>query len=440
MRNLLESTQIATLFLDGNLHIKSFTPGMRDLFHLREGDRGRPVTDIVTRLNYRELNRDAENVLRELNMVEREVDLLDGEPKSFIMRIRPYRTVDNVIDGVVITFTDITERTRGEAERVRLAEIVRSSHDAIIGHSLGGTIESWNPAAERMFGYSAAEATGQPMTLLVSADRAAEVTEPLERLQRGEASAPFDLGCQTRAGERVDVELSMSPVIDEQGKLIAAATVARDISARLQHEAHRDLLMHELSHRIKNTLATVQSIMMQTQAHAATIEEFNQSFSERLRALSNAHNLLTRSDWSGADFRELVLAELKPYANNDHPRWELSGGSVRIAPNETIALSMAFHELVTNAAKHGALSTAGGRIELSWAVADAGDGRRMLHLEWVERDGPTVEKPARRGFGSRLLNEGLSYELDAKVALDFDPKGVRCIIDVPIDPVENSGG
>jgi two-component system CheB/CheR fusion protein len=154
LKNLLDSTEIATVFLDSKLRIKSFTPGLADLFHVRDSDRGRPITEIVTRLNYADLRSDVTKVLRVLSVAEREVRIAEDET-TFIMRIRPYRTVDNVIDGVVITFVDITERKRNEEATARLAAIVSSSQDAVIGHAFDGLITSWNAGAERIFGFTA---------------------------------------------------------------------------------------------------------------------------------------------------------------------------------------------------------------------------------------------------------------------------------------------
>ncbi len=439
LRNLLESTQIATLFLNDELCIKSYTPGMRDLFHLREADRGRPITDIVTRLDYRSLKRDSEKVLRDLNLIEREVEMPGEEPHTYIMRIRPYRTVDNVIDGVVITFTDITERKRAEAERAKLAMLVDSSLDAIIGHTLDGYVESWNPAAERIFGYSAEQVVGQPMTMLIPEDRADEVPELLDRLRRGEAVDKYDVVRETRDGRRIDVELTVSPVEGAGGEIVAASTTARDITARVEHEQHRELLMHELSHRVKNTLATVQSMMKQTRRSANNAEEFDSAFAARLQALSDTHNLLTQGDWRGADLRALAFTELTPYDSAEDPRWKINGESVQVAPHEAIALGMAFHELATNAAKHGGLSVEDGQVEVNWTVEESEAGR-LLHIHWTERGGPAPEKPEHFGFGWRLLNEGLSYELDADVNLDFAAEGFRCSIDVPIEITPKRAG
>ncbi|HET6546136.1 MAG TPA: CheR family methyltransferase, partial [Rhodanobacteraceae bacterium] len=441
LQNLLESTEIATIFLDNDLRVKSFTPAMRELFHLRDGDRGRPVTDIVTRLDYTDIKRDVREVLRSLGMTEREVRV-EHDDATYMMRIRPYRTVDNVIDGVVITFVDITARRRHEAERAKLAAIVDSSADAIIGHTLDGTITSWNAAAERIFGYSAAEAVGQPIAMLLSEDQRNELPELIERLKRGEPiSTQADVVRRDHSGGNIDLSLTISPVTDGQGVMIAASTIARDISERRESENHRDLLLHELNHRAKNMLANVQSIALQTLSNAPTPEAFKENFDSRLTALSHTHDLLMQSNWRGAALDELVGRELAPYRNDRQPQWTVEGQDIRLNAKAALALGMVIHELTTNAAKYGALSKEAGYVEVKWQTRG---GRRAgehatLHLSWVEHDGPIVEQPKRHGFGSRLIEEGLEYELDAEVKLEFRRSGVRCTIEMPLDVATQDG-
>lgn len=435
LRNLLESTQIATIFLSRDLRISNFTQGVRDVFQLRESDRGRPITEIAARLDYGDLKRDVEQVLRTLKVVERDVALQDGSA-TFFMRVLPYRSVKDVIEGVVITFVDITERKRHEAERGRLAAIVESSQDAIILHSLDGKIQAWNHAAEDIFGYSEAEAIGKPMSMLLPPDQRDHVPELLEALGRHEPGPPRARVIRVDSGgNEIALSLLVSPVFGAEGEVIAGSTVARDVSDLHEKEKHQELLMHELSHRVKNSLATVQSLMRQTRRNTTSAEAFTKSLSARLDALAEAHNLLTRGDWRGADLRQLLLAELTPYGSQDHPQWQVEGEPLWVAPNEAIALGMAFHELATNAAKYGALSTPPGRVEVNWTVEDTGDGS-LLHFNWAERGGPKPGKPRKPGFGSRLIKEGLSYELGADVKMDFAADGLRCAIDMPIDPVD----
>jgi two-component system CheB/CheR fusion protein len=230
LRNLLDSTEIATIFLDSDLCVTNFTPALTDLFPLREVDRGRPITEIVGRLHYGELKTDVERVLRTLASVEREVSVA-GNSSTFITRVRPYRTVDNVIDGVVITFVDITDRKHREREMARLAAIVESSIDAIIGHAPDGTITSWNAGAEMMLGYTVEEAIGKPITMLFAADRHAEVAALIDALKRGERLRHLDGEWVRKNRSRVRVSANVFPVIVD-GAIKAISLLGRDVGER----------------------------------------------------------------------------------------------------------------------------------------------------------------------------------------------------------------
>jgi two-component system CheB/CheR fusion protein len=235
LRNLLDSTEIATIFLDSQLCVSSFTPAMTELFHVREGDRGRPITEIASRLNYNNLKHDVERVLRTLAIVEREV-IVSDDGSTFIMRMRPYRTIDNVIDGVVITFIDITGRRQRERDLARLAAIVAQAPDAIIGHALDGTITSWNAGAEMLTGYAADQAIGQPITMLLPSERHAELAAILERVRRGERVQHIAGVWVCKDGRRVAVAPSIHPVTIE-GASIEVSWIARALEPARGAEA-----------------------------------------------------------------------------------------------------------------------------------------------------------------------------------------------------------
>jgi len=210
-----------------------------------------------------------------------------------------------------------------------------------------------------------------------------------------------------------------------------------DVTERRRAAEHQRLLINELNHRVKNSLATVQSIAAQTLRHAASPDGFQESFTSRLMALSHAHNLLTRTQWRGADLHEIVALELEPYRTAEAERVRLSGGPRRIGSKAAVGFALAFHELATNAVKYGALSVPQGRVEVSWTIEGGADGPTLTVL-WAEHGGPPVQPPQRRGFGSRLLERGLSYDLGGTVRLDFDPRGVRCTIHAPVQRLEAS--
>jgi len=187
---------------------------------------------------------------------------------------------------------------------------------------------------------------------------------------------------------------------------------------------------------VKNTLATVHSIMMQTLRHSSSLEGFEKTFEARLMALSQTHNLLTHTRWRGADLHDLLAAEAAPFHDAQGSRLCPVGPAVHLAPKAVVALGLAFHELTTNAVKYGALSVAGGRIHIVWSVDRSGETPRLL-IRWTEVGGPPVEPPRRRGFGSRLIERGLSYDLGGHVGLHFRPAGLECIMDIPLHVLEH---
>ena len=436
IKNLLDSTQIAMLFLDKDLRIRNFTPAMSEIFHVRAGDRGRPITDIVTRLSYPNLKRDVKKVLDSLSMIEHEVTIApDGA--SFLMRILPYRTVDDVIAGVVITFTDITERKRQEEERGRLAAIVDSSQDAIIGHSLQGTVTSWNAGAEEIFGYKANEVIGKPLSVLVPEHQFDEAPQILEKLARGERVDDFAIRRVTKSGKSIDISMTISPVRNESGVMIGASTVGRDVSERKHADDLRALMINELNHRVKNTLATVQSIAAQSLKEESGVES-RKSFDARIVALSRTHDLLARESWESASLRDVLLQELEPYQSNEGARFVIEGPDFELQPKAALALGMAFHELATNAVKYGALSKPTGQVRVTWDFLRSSEST-TLRLRWAETGGPPVQKTAHRGFGTTVIERGLSLELDGEVRLELDPGGVICTVEIPLSDAGNTG-
>lgn len=429
-KNLLESTQIATLFLDSKLRVRSFTPAVTEIFHLIDGDAGRPITDIVSRLGYENLPRDVGRVLRTLTRLEHEVALSDGSA-SYIMRILPYWTVDNVINGVVITFIDITESKRTEEALGRLAAIIDNSQDAIIGMTPDGTITSWNAGAERMYGYSADEATGRYLSFLTVGERSAELRQILDRMKRQPVlQRVVETERVTKGGRRIVVSFTASPTRNAAGKMVAVAVVERDTTERRQAEERQQLLLAELNHRVKNTLASVLSIASRTRQASDSLDGFGRSFEGRLQSLAAAHELLAENIWAGVDLRQLLVEELKPYHEGKDPP-VFSGGEVFLPPRAALVFAMMFHELATNAAKYGALSGPGGSVKVGWRVTKA-EGAALLRLDWAERGGPRIEKPTRDGFGVSFVKRSIAYELHGTAELTFKPDGLRCRIEVPM--------
>ena len=311
MQNLLDSTQIATVFLDEDLRIRHFTPALTHLFPLRDADRGRPITQIVTGLEYTDLQADVKAVQTDGSVVERDLALKSGE-QMFIMRIRPYRTPKNTVEGIVITFVDITERKRAE-----------------------------------------------------------------ERQQ---------------------------------------------------------LLSGELQHRTNNLLALIQSVAEQSLTGGQSLDQARRAFTARLLALANANALLMKSDWEGASLEDLIVRELASFVS----RATIEGPRVLLDTDAAQGFALIIHELATNAAKHGAISTPAGRVTIRWSVEVRGDAS-VFSFSWRESGGPRVPPPTREGYGTRLLKNAISGA-DVTVNIEYPAEGVHYTIEALLADIASSPG
>jgi two-component sensor histidine kinase len=204
--------------------------------------------------------------------------------------------------------------------------------------------------------------------------------------------------------------------------------VFRDITDLRSAEEHRELLINELNHRVKNTLAMVQAIAAQTFKSADLLAR--RDFEQRLLTLSSVHSLLTDENWDSAELHDVVRASLRPHLVGERVRLDFAGPALRLKPKSAVAVSMALHELGTNALKYGSLSSDTGKVALDWTTTD---GR--FRLLWQESGGPAVRPPSRTGFGSRMIERGLSSELRGEVRIDFRPAGVVCTIDSPLEAI-----
>ncbi|MBO9546251.1 HWE histidine kinase domain-containing protein [Caulobacter sp.] len=217
------------------------------------------------------------------------------------------------------------------------------------------------------------------------------------------------------------------PIIEDDGSISGVFVEGSDMTDRVVANQRQRLLMDELNHRVKNTLATVQAIAQQTLRGAADPDRFAGAFEARLLALSQTHNALTDSRWEGAGLRQILNQELGPYGDE---RIRMEGPDVHLPARVALSLGMVFHELATNAAKYGALSTAG-RLLLSWSVSETGG----LDFEWRESGGPPAAPPDRRGFGSRLIERSITGELHGTIAADYGESGLAVRFNVPLDRV-----
>ncbi|WP_436250879.1 PAS domain S-box protein [Mesorhizobium amorphae] len=360
----------------------------------------------------------------------------DGELIPFRAHPVLLRDEKGKVVGAMNTLIDMRSQTQADDARIRLAAIVDSSMDAIVSKDINGIITSWNDAAERLFGYTPAEAIGRPVTMLIPTDHLDEEGSIISRIRAGERVPSYETVRQRKDGSRVPVSLTVSPIRDGIGRIIGASKIARDISATKESERRIRLLMREVNHRVKNQYSVIISMIRETTKKTSTPQAFLDQVRERIMALSESHDLLVSAEWRGATVAELVGAQIKPFAAQD--RVSVSGPLIVLEPNAVQYLGIAFHELATNSAKHGALSHQAGRVEIAWQVADAADGIGMFRLVWRELDGPVVDGMARQGFGTVVLKRVAPQALRGTSSLEFDKGGVVWSLEAPMSSVETS--
>jgi len=331
--------------------------------------------------------------------------------------------------GGVNMLVDVTESNLAKQSALRLASIVDSSDDAIVSKDLSGTIQSWNAGAERLFGYTAEEVIGKPITILMPPDRVNEEPGIIARIVRGERVDHYETVRRRKDGSHIDISLTVSPLKAPDGRIIGASKIARDITDRMRAQEQANLLLSEMKHRLKNSLSIVQAIASQTLGSITPQEQA--AFAGRLQALAGAQDLLTLKNLRSVPLREVLLRALAPFQERHAERIVLDGvDDLSLDAGKVTLLSMGLHELATNAAKYGALSNDTGAVHLTWRVASTEDSRRVK-LTWQESGGPPVEPPTRKGFGSLLLEQALKSEL-GRAALEFRPDGVVCTVELTV--------
>src|SRR5471032_47530 len=332
-----------------------------------------------------------------------------------------------------------TQATLRERER-RFRELLDALPAAVYTTDAAGRLTYYNDAAAELWGHRPPLGTSEwcgswklfwpdgtpmphdecPMAIALKEDRPVRGMEAV-------AERPD--------GTRVPFIPYPTPLHDEAGKLVGAVNMLVDITERKRAEEQQALLVRELHHRVKNTLATVQAIMGSTARSADTIEEFKTALIGRIGALAKTHRLLTDED-GAVGFGDLLHNELDAFDDGSEGRITLSGPDVYLSSQLAVSLGMAVHELTTNAAKYGALAVVGGKVDVTWSTTIEAK-RRTLDFDWVESRGPTVTPPMRHGFGSRLLEFVLPGQIQAKATIDYQIDGVRMHCSVPL-PLEDT--
>lgn len=322
-----------------------------------------------------------------------------------------------------------SERTFTDA---RLAAIVNSSFDAIIGKDLNSIITDWNPAAERLFGYSPTEALGQDIRIIIPEPLVSEEDEIIRRIRARQQVDSFETTRRRKDGSLLEVSLTVSPVICGD-RLIGASKIARDITEARRNEKKVRFLLQEINHRIKNQYAVILSLAREAGKRSVSTNDFLEELNDRIMALAASNDLLVQQEWSGLPLRDLINAQLSPYGATEDI--EVSGPELILAPHAVQSIGMAFHELGTNSAKHGVLSGHPGHIQIDWHRS--GEDDDQLVLAWVERfDEPMPSLDgSQRGLGSVILSSVTPSDLGGHASLRHNQASVIWRLTAPADIV-----
>jgi PAS domain S-box-containing protein len=341
------------------------------------------------------------------------------------------RRIDH-LQLILLAVEDVTERTRVEeaqrASEERLRRVLETDAVGVMFFDATGTLVDANDVFLRMTGYSREEVkAGELDWRRMTPPEWVEISETqMQKLAETGRIGPYEKEYILKDGSRSWMMFA--------GRQLDAGMVVEyciDISDRKHVEMERELLIHELSHRVKNVFAVIQSMATQTRARNQTATCFREAFLGRLAALARAHCMLLDAEWQGATLDMLVANAVQAYLA-DHPETvEAEGEPIALTPGHSVAISMVLHELGTNAAKYGALSHSNGRLRVAWRKTEAGD-KREVELVWEERGGSGIAAPAERGFGSRLIEQAVSYQLGGNVTMDYALEGLTCRITFPL--------
>lgn len=310
---------------------------------------------------------------------------------------------------------------RDSEQRYRL--IFEQAEDIIFTADIDQRITDANDAGAKAIGLSRDALIGRSIADFVDAEGFAQTTSMLQHKLNEGGNTRHEVPVMSADGRAMRWENNSTLIVDPDKRPIGLLSISRDVTERRAFEERRELLIHELNHRVKNTLALVQAIAHQSFRPGADSVTAQDNFMARIRTLAGAHDLLTREHWEGVTLAELVRAATAPL---DATRIDARGAMLVVTPKAAVALAMALHELGTNAVKYGALSTPEGRVSIDWNL----DAER-LHLDWRESGGPSVSAPERRGFGVKMIERALASDLGGRVSVQFASEGVYCTIDAP---------
>jgi PAS domain S-box-containing protein len=332
---------------------------------------------------------------------------------------------------------DITQRKQDQRELEKRDEqlrkfafLVNNSRDFIAMCDLDGRPFFVNEAGLAMVGLDTmADACSVSLEdYFFPEDRAQIAQEFLPRVLR-EGHGTIEIRFRHfKTGEPVWMSYSVFTLKDEDDRPLGFATISQNVDARKQDDERMEFLIDELNHRVRNTLAIVNAIATQTLKHTPSVQEFRLAFGGRIAALAKTHTLLATTRWSASTLHDLIVQQLAPYTKDRTDALAIAGPRLLVNPKQALTLSLVMHELAANAAKYGALSVPTGRVEIRWQI----EPDRNLRLTWHELDGPQVETPTRRGFGSQLIGFNIAHEFGGEARLDYRHAGLHCVLTIPL--------
>lgn len=363
----------------------------------------------------------------------------DGSRVPFLAFPTPLFDAEGNLIGAVNMLVDLTARAVADEAAQRYAAIVEFSDDAILSKDLNGTIINWNRGAERLFGYTAEEAIGKPVIMLIPVERHNEEPEILSRIRRGERIDHYETVRRRKDGSLIEISLSVSPITNREGRIIGASKIARDITERRRAEQQQHLLIREMDHRVKNLFTLAGSVVKLSARSASTPAELATAVSARLNALAQAHALtIPRTSEANSRIEQattlhtLLRTILAPYdAVSGEPgsRAAIRGPDIALAGAAVTSFALLLHEFATNAAKYGALSSPEGRVEIVCKEDDD-----QFTLAWIESGGPAVEQSSDGdGFGTLLARATVKGQLGGEILRDWRPEGLSIRLTVARD-------
>lgn len=381
---------------------------------------------------------------RPLRDVEIVAERRDGTRTHIMASVTPLFDRNEKLTGAAILLSDLTERQQTEIATQRLAAIIQSSDDAILAKDLNGIIMSWNEGAQRLFGYTAEEVIGKPVTILIPAERHDEEPLILGRIRRGDRIDHYDTIRRRKDGSLVEISLSVSPIRNSKGEIIGASKIARNITERRRAEQLQTLLLREMDHRIKNLFALASSVVTLSARTATKADELAAAVRARLSALSRAHALtLTKiADGPGSSEQattmhaliRTIISPFDPGTEAEKTRVTISGPDISVFGGSVTNLAMLLHEFAANAAKYGALSTPEGTVSI-----DCREEGGQFVLLWIESGGPVVTQSRVEGFGTLLAETTVKSQLKGEITRLWMPHGLTIRLSVAKDRLNSQG-